>query len=101
MDDVQVKFAQLILAEILGAAMLLGGLYVSMRNLNGTSHLLFEGPGIGIRLTNATPGVVIALVGLALVYMSLDTKVVREVTTIDSPTQTIPGEKRTGPIARC
>jgi hypothetical protein len=85
MDPVTIKFVQLILAEILGAALCIFGVYLFIRGISGKSSLLLQGLGLKARLTNGAPGSIIALVGLALVALSLNSTVERtERTTNDS-----------------
>lgn len=89
-DPVDAKFAQLMFAELIGAVAFLGGVYSSFRNLSGKSHLVFEGGGIAVRLKNATPGAIVAPIGLGAIWMSLDSKIVREETIITEPQPSSP-----------
>jgi hypothetical protein len=77
MDPVMIKFAQLILAELLGAVLCLGGIYLFIRGISGKSSLLLQGPGLKARLTNGAPGSIIALIGAALVALSLNSSIER------------------------
>jgi hypothetical protein len=77
MDPVTIKFIQLILAEVLGGILCLGGIYLFIRGISGKSSLLLQGPGLKARLTNGAPGTVIAIIGLALIALSLNTSVER------------------------
>jgi hypothetical protein len=77
-DPMQIRFGQLILAEIFGGILCFGGIYLFIRGVSGKTSLLLEGAGLKARLTNGAPGSIIAIIGLALVWMSLNTSVVRE-----------------------
>ena len=90
MDPVTVKFAQLIGAELLGAALVIGGLVLAFRALAGKSHWILELPGITAKLTNASPGAVVAIIGLAMVFVSLNSSVVRIEETITKAPQSQP-----------
>jgi hypothetical protein len=77
MDPVTVKFAQLIAAEILGAILCLSGIYMFIRGIAGKSSLLLEGAGLKARLTNGAPGSIIAIIGLVIIALSLNSSVER------------------------
>jgi hypothetical protein len=77
MDPVTVKFVQLILAEILGGALCLLGVYMFFRGIAGKSNLLLEGVGLKARLTNGAPGGIITLLGCGLIALSLSSTVER------------------------
>ena len=97
MDPVSAKFLQLMFLELIGAAVLIGGLINSFLNLSGKTHLLLKGGGLTIRLKNATPGAIIALIGLGAIWLSLDSKIVREETTITEPETVQPSSPGSGP----
>src|SRR5579863_2117581 len=84
MDPVTVKFVQLILAELLGAALCIGGVYLFIRGISGKSSLLLQGIGLKARLTNGAPGSIVVLIGLALVALSLNSTVERTERTTDA-----------------
>jgi hypothetical protein len=71
MDPVQLRFAQLLIVEILGAILCLGGLVLLFLGVSGKIGFLVKGPGIQARLTNGSPGLVIALIGVVLIAFSL------------------------------
>lgn len=71
MDPVQLKFLQLIAAEIFGALLSLIGLYMFFRGITGKSDLILEGKGVKAKLTNSAPGTIICLIGVALIVFSL------------------------------
>jgi hypothetical protein len=71
MDPVSARFAQLFIAEVLGGLLCVGGLVLLFLGAAGKINIFVKGVGTQARLTNASPGVVIALVGLALVWLSL------------------------------
>lgn len=77
MDPVTFKFVQLILAELLGGALCLLGVYMFFRGITGRSNLLLEGAGLKAKLTNGAPGGIITLVGCALIAISLNSTVER------------------------
>ena len=77
MDPITTKFVQLILAEVLGGILCLGGIYLFIRGVSGKSSLLLEGAGLKAKLTNGAPGSIIAIIGLALVALSLNSSVER------------------------
>ena len=77
MDPVAFKFMQLLLAEVLGAALCLAGVYLFIRGVRGRSNLLVSGAGLKAKLTNGAPGSIIALIGLAIVFVSLNSSVER------------------------
>jgi hypothetical protein len=78
MDPVQIRFAQLLVVEILGAILCLGGLVLLFLGTAGKIGFFLKGPGIQARLTNGTPGLVIALIGVVLIAFSLKGSVQRE-----------------------
>lgn len=78
MDPVQVRFMQLLVVEILGAILCLGGLVLLFLGTTGKISFFVKGPGIQARLTNGTPGLVIALIGVVLIAFSLKGSVKRE-----------------------
>lgn len=80
MDPVQVRFLQLLIVEILGAILCLGGLVLLFLGASGKIGFLVEGPGVKARLTNGSPGLVIALIGVILIAFSLGGSVKRETT---------------------
>jgi hypothetical protein len=80
MDPVQVRFVQLLIVEILGAILCLGGLVLLFLGASGKIGFLVEGPGVKARLTNGSPGLVIALIGVILIAFSLKGSVKRETT---------------------
>jgi hypothetical protein len=71
MDPVQVRFVQLLVVEILGALLCIGGLILLFLGTTGKIGFFVKGPGIQARLTNGTPGLVIALIGVVLIAFSL------------------------------
>lgn len=77
MDPVAFKFAQLVLAELLGAALCLAGVYLFIRGVQGRSNLLVSGAGLKAKLTNGAPGSIVALIGLVIVFASLNSSVER------------------------
>ena len=78
MDPVQARFVQLLVVEILGAILCLGGLVLLFLGTSGKIGFFVKGPGIQARLTNGTPGLVIGLIGVLLIAFSLKGSVKRE-----------------------
>ena len=78
MDPVNARFAQLFIAEILGSVLCIGGLILLFLGVAGKITVFMKGAGAQARLTNASPGLVIAIVGVVLVWMSLRGNVERE-----------------------
>ena len=78
MDPVQIRFIQLLVVEILGAILCLGGLVLLFLGVSGKIGFFVKGPGIQARLTNGSPGLVIALIGVVLIAFSLKGSVKRE-----------------------
>jgi hypothetical protein len=78
MDPVQVRFVQLLVVEILGAILCLGGLILLFLGTSGKISFFVKGPGIQAKLTNGSPGLVIALIGVVLIVFSLKGSVKRE-----------------------
>ena len=72
MDPVTVKFIQLILAEISGAILCIGGIDLFIRGISGRSTLLLEGVGLKAKLTNGAPRSIIAIIGLVITALSLN-----------------------------
>jgi hypothetical protein len=64
--------------EILGAILCLGGLVLLFLGTSGKIGFFVKGPGIQARLTNGTPGLVIAIIGVVLIAFSLKGSVKRE-----------------------
>lgn len=88
MDPLAIKFGQLIVAELLGVGLVIAGIVLAFLALAGKSHLLVELPGgFKAKLTNASPGAVLAIIGLLIIGLSLQSKVERtEETTEVMPT---------------
>jgi hypothetical protein len=80
MDPVQVRLMQLLVIEVLGVVLCLGGLVLLFLGTTGKIGFFLKGPGIQAKLTNGTPGLVIALIGGALIMFSLKGSVSREST---------------------
>jgi hypothetical protein len=78
MDPVQIRFVQLLVVEILGSLLCLGGLVLLFLGTSGKIGFFVKGPGVQARLTNGTPGLVIALIGVILIAFSLKGNVKRE-----------------------
>jgi hypothetical protein len=78
MDPGQIRFAQLLVVEILGAILCLGGLVLLFLGVAGKIGFFVKGPGIQARLTNGSPELVIALIGVVLIAFSLKGSVKRE-----------------------
>jgi hypothetical protein len=78
MDPVQVRFVQLLIAEILGVILCLGGLVLLFLGAAGKIGLLMQGPGVKAKLTNASPGLVVAIIGVVLISFSLKGTIRRE-----------------------
>lgn len=78
MDPVQVRFVQLLVVEILGVVLCLGGLILLFLGTSGKIGFFVKGLGVQARLTNGTPGLVIALIGAGLIAFSLKGSVSRE-----------------------
>jgi len=78
MDPVQVRFIQLLISEILGAILCLAGLVLLFLGASGKIGLLMQGPGVKAKLTNASPGLVVAVIGVVLIAFSLKGTVQRE-----------------------
>ena len=78
MDPVQLRFTQLLVAEILGVVLCLGGLVLLFLGVSGRISLVMEGAGVKAKLTNASPGLVIAVIGVVLIAFSLKGTVRRE-----------------------
>jgi len=64
MDPVTIKFIQLLVAEGLGTALCVLGVFMFFRGASGKSTFLIEGAGVKAKLTNTAPGGIIALIGL-------------------------------------
>jgi hypothetical protein len=85
MDPVEVKFLQLIGAEIFGAILSLVGLYMFFRGITGKSDLILVGKGVKAKLTNSAPGTIICLIGVGLIIFSLHSSSVTREETALSP----------------
>jgi hypothetical protein len=72
------------LAEVLGGVLCLGGIYLFIRGVSGKTSLLIRGAGLQAKLTNGAPGSIIAIIGLALVVFSLNSRVDRKERTQDA-----------------
>jgi hypothetical protein len=88
MDPVNARFAQLFIAEALGAVLCIGGLVLLFLGAAGKITLFMKGGGAQARLTNAPPGLVVAIIGVALVWLSLRGHVDREESHSGSTTST-------------
>jgi hypothetical protein len=91
MDPVSARFAQLFIAEGLGAVLCVGGLVLLFLGAAGKISVFMKGAGAQARLTNASPGLVVAIIGVVLVWLSLRGQVQREETHDGSTTATVLG----------
>ena len=64
MDPVTIKFIQLLVAEGLGTALCVLGVFMFFRGASGKSTFLIEGAGVKAKLTNTAPGGIIANIGV-------------------------------------
>jgi hypothetical protein len=62
---------------LLGAVLCLVCVYLFIRGVRGRSNLLVSGAGLKAKLTNGAPGSIIAFIGLAIVFVSLNSSVER------------------------
>jgi len=85
MDPVEIKFLQLIGAEIFGAILSLIGLYMFFRGITGKSDLIVQGKGVKAKLTNSAPGTIICLIGVGLIIFTLHSSSVIHEETALSP----------------
>ncbi len=81
MDPVEFKFIQLLIVEITGIVIVLAGIAMILLGLSGKVNLFAKGPGFSIRLANASPGLVITIIGAALIYYSVSKSTVTQKTT--------------------
>ncbi len=71
MDPVNIKFVQLILAEVFGIALSGIGIWLFLRGATGRMTLFVQGFGMKARLTNATLGGVVFLLGCMVVIVAV------------------------------
>lgn len=71
MDPVTVRFIQIIAAQIFGAGLAIAGLWLFFRGASGRMNLLLQGMGMKARLTNATPGGLVFLLGCVTVIVAM------------------------------
>lgn len=76
--QISARFVQLFIAEALGAVLRVGGLVLLFLGATGKINVFVKGAGAQARLTDASPGLIVALVGLALVWLSLRGHVERQ-----------------------
>ncbi|MFY9728683.1 MAG: hypothetical protein WB579_09625 [Bryobacteraceae bacterium] len=100
MDPVNTRFAQLFIAEILGAVLCIGGLILLFLGIAGKINLFMKGAGAQARLTNASPGLVVAIIGVVLVWISLRGNVEREEPRTGSVTSPVSTQVPTEEILR-
>ena len=80
MDAVSFKLTQLILAEVLGIGLCIVGVYFFIRGVRTNkrqSSIVFEGIGVKAKLINASPGIIVLIVGLIVVFISLNSSITR------------------------
>ena len=65
-------------------ALCLFGVYLFLRGISGKSSFLIQGAGLKARLTNGAPGSIIALIGLVIVALSLNSTIERTTRTSDA-----------------
>jgi len=62
---------QRLIAELAGIGLLIWGLIFIYRGIAGKINFLVQGKGVKVKLINASPGVLISLIGTFLVYYSM------------------------------
>lgn len=77
MDPVQFKLIQLLIAELLGGALCLLGVYLLIRGVAGKSTLIVKASNINAKLLNASPGLLICIVGGIILFFSLNQSKIR------------------------
>lgn len=70
-DPVSFKFYQLLFAEIIGAILALLGIFLLIRGIQGRTTVIVEGKDIKAKLINASPGIMVRLIGSGIIYYSL------------------------------
>ena len=84
--------ARFVIALLFGIALCGTGVYLIVRGPSGKSTFVFEAAGLKTRLTNASAGTILALVGAVAVFLSL---VMAQVAGPDQPTRdTRPSERQ-------
>ncbi|MGB5637154.1 MAG: hypothetical protein WBM44_26500 [Waterburya sp.] len=66
-----VKLFQMILATLIGGIISIIGIFYLNKGLSGTSFLI-SGSGLRAKLVNASPGLIVCLIGALIIYFSLN-----------------------------
>lgn len=64
-------------AEAVGIALCLLGVYLFVRGISGRSSFSIQGPGIKATVNNAAPGIIVCLIGMVIIVFSLQSEVGR------------------------
>lgn len=71
MDPVLLKQIQMLVVTIIGAGVCVGGIVLLVRGVTSSGSIEVEGPGFKAKAVHAAPGLVVAVIGSALIYWSL------------------------------
>jgi hypothetical protein len=80
-DPIVLRLAQMLLATLLGGVVVVLGIVLLLRGIAGRSNLILEGGGVKAKLVNGSPGLVIALIGAAIIAWSLSSGATEHVIT--------------------
>lgn len=85
MDASIIKLIQRLLAELAGIGILIWGLIFIYRGIAGKINFMMKGPGVQVKLANASPGIFISLVGAFLCWYSMkDFSIEKKTTTVET-----------------
>jgi hypothetical protein len=73
MDAQTIKIIQRLVLEVAGIGVLVWGLVFIFKGLTGKISFVLKGPGFGVKLANASPGVFLSLLGALMMWFSMKT----------------------------
>ncbi|MCR8556909.1 hypothetical protein KXD93_04620 [Mucilaginibacter sp. BJC16-A38] len=71
MDAQTIKIIQRLVLEVAGIGVLVWGLIFIFKGLTGKISFVLKGPGFGVKLANASPGVFLSLLGALMMWFSM------------------------------
>jgi hypothetical protein len=82
MDAQTIKIIQRLVLEVAGIGVLVWGLVFIFKGLTGKISFVLKGPGFGVKLANASPGVFLSLLGALMMWFSMKVYIMEIVTTL-------------------
>lgn len=88
MDPVTLKLIQLLIVTIIGATGMVFGFILFLRGLSGKSTIIMSGHGFKGKITNASPGVFLLIVGALAIYWSVSKDITKQEKSKDTVVET-------------